>query len=255
MSVKRNNIVITGASGAIGTALAEVFSGPGVTLGLIGRDQTQLQITRDKCTRAGADVILAVVDVTDSYSLSAWLLNFDDEYPVDLVIANAGVTSTIGPEKESESWDDIRTVIDTNLYGVLGTVFPLIDRMQSRGRGQIAMMSSLAAYVGMPISPAYSGSKAAVKVYGEALRGLLSPRGIGVTVICPGFVKSAMSDSYPVSKPFLISADKAAVIIKKGIEKNRARVSFPFPLNIGVWFLSILPSSFNLAIQKYLRFY
>jgi short-subunit dehydrogenase len=255
MSNAIKSIIITGASGAIGSALAKAFSSQGITLGVVGRNHERLQAVRSECEKLGATVIPAVLDVTEYEPLCAWLLDFDRQHPVDVVIANAGAASTIGPDKQSESWEDLRRVFDTNLYGTLGTVSPLVERMRERGKGQIAMISSLGGYVGMPISPAYSGSKAAVKAYGEALRGILAPMGIGVTVICPGFVRSAMSDCYPASTPFMLSADKAAEIIKKGVEKNRARISFPFPLNVGAWFLSVLPSSLNLAIQRFLRFY
>ena len=76
---------------------------------------------------------------------------------------------------------------------MLNTVLPAVSLMKQRGRGQIAIVSSLAGFRGMPSAPAYSASKAAVKVYGEALRGELHEDGIGVSVVCPGFVKSRTS--------------------------------------------------------------
>ena len=106
----------------------------------------------------------------------------------------------------------------------------------------------------MPISPAYNASKAAIKVYGEGLRGWLAPQGVGVTVVCPGFVKSEMSDAYPGPTPFLVTADKAAAIINRGLARNSARISFPFPLNLAMWFLALLPPTLSLALQKAFRF-
>jgi short-subunit dehydrogenase len=199
-------------------------------------------------------VSLACLDVTDLATLTDWIDEFDQRHPLDLVIANAGVSSTLRGKDEMETWEITRRVFDTNLYGVLATIHPAIERMRQRGHGQIALMSSLGAYVGMPISPAYNGSKAAIKVYGEGLRGLLAPQGVGVTVICPGFVKSAMSDGYPGPRPFLVDTDKAARIIKQGLARNRARIAFPFPLSLGVWFLSILPPSVSLYLQRVFRF-
>jgi len=126
--------------------------------------------------------------------------------------------------------------------------------MRQRKTGQIALVSSLAAYRGLPITPSYCASKAGVKVYGEALRGWLAPEGIKVSVICPGFVKSAMSDQFEGDKPFLMTADKAAIIIKKGLVSNKSRISFPFPLNLGTWFLTLLPASFADSILGWISY-
>jgi short-subunit dehydrogenase len=248
------NILITGASGSIGSALAEAYAGAGVTLALCGRNAKRLKAIADQCRNLGAEVHEKLVDVTDMATLSGWVTEFDHAHPLDLVIANAGISSTITNERDAESWEDIRRVFDTNLDGVLATVYPAMESMRKRGHGQIAMMSSLGAYVGMPISPAYNASKAAIKVYGEGLRGWLEPQGVGVTVICPGFVKSDMSDRYPGPRPFLVPADKAAAIIQHGLARNRARIAFPFPLTLAMWFLSILPPALSLALQRIFRF-
>ncbi len=128
--------------------------------------------------------------------------------------------------------------------------------MRQRGNGQIALVSSLAAYRGMPVTPAYCASKAAVKSYGEALRGWLSPEGIQVNVICPGFVNSDMSDTFSAPKPFMVTATKAANIIKNDLKKNKAIIAFPFPLNLGMWLLALLPfsiASFFLGLSGYNR--
>jgi len=248
------NILITGASSGIGAALAEAYAAPTVTLALIGRDEVRLDRVAQRCRALGAEAITAHIDVTNPDTLAAWITKYDRTHPLDIVIANAGVTSTIAQEGAAESWEDIRRVFDTNLNGVLATVYPAMEAMRVRRHGQIAMMSSLGAYVGMPISPAYNASKAAIKVYGEGLRGWLAPQGVGVTVICPGFVQSRMSDAYPGPRPFLVPADRAATIIKRGLARNRARIAFPFPLTSVMWFLALLPPSWSLALQRLFRF-
>jgi short-subunit dehydrogenase len=126
--------------------------------------------------------------------------------------------------------------------------------MATRGYGQIALMSSLGAYVGMPISPAYNASKAALKVYGDGLRGWLAPQGVGVSVICPGFVESAMSDKYPGPRPFMLSAEHAAQIIRKGLADNRAVIAFPLPLAMTMRFLALLPTDWSLALQRLFKY-
>lgn len=248
------HILITGASGGIGAELAKAYAAPDTVLGLIGRNAGRLAAVATACEQQGAIVVQGLVDVTDLDALAEWIRAFDAEHPVDLAIANAGVTSSIGEGGEAESWEAVRQTFDVNLYGAVGTVFPLIEPMRARGSGQLVFVSSLAAYIGMPLTPSYSGSKAAVKVYGEALRGWLAPQGVKVSVVLPGFVASDMSDRFRGPKPFLISARRSAAIIRRGVAANRARIGFPFPLNLGVWLLSILPASLSLSIQKLLRF-
>jgi len=247
-------ILITGASNGLGAALALAYAEPGVHLALVARNEARLTAIAERCRAKHATVSLACLDVTNHAALTNWIDEFDRQYPLDLVISNAGISSTLSGGSTMESWDSVRRVFDTNVYGALATIHPAIERMRQRGRGQIALISSLGAYVGMPISPAYNGSKAAIKVYGEGLRGSLAPQGIGVTVVCPGFIKSAMSDSYPGPRPFLVSAEAAAARIKKGLERNPARIAFPFPLSLAMWFLSIVPPSVSLFLQRLFRF-
>lgn len=244
-SQNNKTILITGASGGIGAALAIRYACHQTLLILIARNEAKLTEIKKKCESKGAQVISHTIDIRASEKVQNTIQNIDLQYPLDLVICNAGVSSNIGKNGETESWDAICNVIDTNLYGVLATLNPLISRMQQRKYGQIAIISSLAAYRGMPITPAYCASKAAVKSYGEALRGWLADDGIKVSVVCPGFVESEMSTQFPGDKPMMISASKAAEIIYRGLMKNKANISFPFPLNLGMWFLAILPGGIS----------
>jgi len=132
-------------------------------------------------------------------------------------------------------------VLATNIDGVLNTIHPLIPRMRSRGRGQIAIMSSLAGFRGFPGAPAYCASKAAVRLMGESLRGELAALGIEVNVICPGFVRTPMTDRNPFPMPFLMEAERAARIIRRGLERNRGRIAFPLPVALAVRLLAALP--------------
>ena len=114
--------------------------------------------------------------------------------------------------------------------------------MKKRKRGQIAIISSLAGFRGLPSSPAYSGSKAAVRVYAEGLRGNLSKLGIQVNTVCPGYIKTPMTDVNDFPMPFIMTPQKCAKKIIKGLEKNKSRISFPFPLFFTVWFCALLPN-------------
>jgi short-subunit dehydrogenase len=236
-------IIITGASGDLGYALATAYAKTGVKLGLLGRNREKLQKTQQACEKKGATVESASIDVTHNKLLQQWIQQFNQQHPIDLLIANAGMTSSIGMNGEAEEWETINRVIDTNLKGILSTIQPLILPMRIRKQGQIAIVSSLAAYRGLPITPSYCASKAGIKSYGEALRGLLAKDNVQVSVICPGFIKSAMSDDFAGAKPFMISPEKAAIIIKNGLARNKACIAFPFPLSVGTQLLALLPAT------------
>lgn len=250
MSNNKRNILITGASDGIGAALAKRYASATTRLLLLARNETKLSAVALDCKNKQSAVRTFSIDVTDTQALQNVLCEIDAEYPIDLVICNAGVTSIIPKTGEAESWQSICNVIDTNVYGVLATLNPLIDKLRERKQGQIAIISSLAAHYGMPVSPAYCASKSAVKGYGQALRGWLKADGIGVSVVYPGFVKSALSDQFYSDKPFIISPERAADIIAKGIDKNKASISFPFLLNFGIRALSLLPSSLADSIMR-----
>src|SRR3546814_6092917 len=115
--------------------------------------------------------------------------------------------------------------------------------MRAVRRGHLAIMSSLAAFRGFPGAPAYCASKAAVRVWGEAMRGVLAPDGVEVNVICPGFVRSRMTAANPFRMPFLMDADRAARIIRRGLERNRSRIAFPFPPPVSAWLAGALPAA------------
>jgi short-subunit dehydrogenase len=113
------------------------------------------------------------------------------------------------------------------------------------------MVSSLAGYRGWPSAPAYTASKGAVRFYGEALRGALPNKNIQINVICPGFVRSHITDKNDFPMPFFMESDKAAKIIAKGLAKNKSRIAFPLPTVFGVWFMSILPDGLAQKILAY----
>ena len=155
-----SGIVITGASSGIGEALALDYARPGVALALTGRDAARLEAVAAACRAKGATVAADTVDVVDRETFAAWLTAFDDAHPVDLVIANAGISI----DKDNSSLDDfsvIRKTLDVNVGGVLNTVEPLLPRLIARKQGQIAIVSSLASFIGLPYSASYNASKAA----------------------------------------------------------------------------------------------
>lgn len=248
------NILITGASSGIGESLALHYAAPGVTLHLSGRDPNRLAAVSNAASARGAHVETRVIDVTDAQGMGAWMTAADNSTPLDLVIANAGISGGTGGGEggpmHCEPPAQARHIFNVNLGGVLNTIEPALPRMMARGRGQIAIISSLAAYRGWPGAPAYSASKGAVRFYGEALRGALHKSGVQVNVVCPGFIVSRMTAVNRFPMPFLMSSEKAAKIIAQGLEKNRSRIAFPFPTAFMAWLVSVLPDG---LIQHLLR--
>ena len=247
-------ILITGATGAIGSALALHYAQPGVLLVLQGRNDKKLNRISIQCIDSGADVSTKILDLRNISQLQNWLKELTDQHTLDLIMVNAGMNINIGETNEGEQWEAMECLIDLNIKSSFALINAILPTMRQRGSGQIAIMSSLAAYRGLPVTPSYCASKAALKTYGEALRDWLNPEGVKVNVVMPGYVKSDMCQKMPGPKPFLWSPEKAARYIAKGLQKNKARISFPFPLNFATWFLSVLPPSWSQWILKVLNY-
>lgn len=233
------NIVITGASSGLGAALARHYAAAGTTLFLHGRNSERLAKVAQEAAQRGAQVHQHCGDVADAQAMHTWLLACDAKAAVDLVIANAGISAGTGGKQEADA--QVRAIFATNIDGVINTIQPLVPLMLARGRGQLAIVSSLAGVRALPSCPAYSASKACVRYYGEALRGAVRAGGVSVSVICPGYIRTPMTDINPFPMPFLMDADKAARIIARGLSRRAPRIAFPLRLYLPLWWLSCLP--------------
>ncbi|MFH1804101.1 MAG: SDR family NAD(P)-dependent oxidoreductase [Pseudomonadota bacterium] len=239
MSMQYSAILITGASSGIGAALARHYACTGTTLFLSGRNLARLKQVENDCRAKGANVFSDVLDVTERETLHDYVIQCDGIMPLSLVIVNAGISAGTG--QDGESPEQVRDILATNVAGVLNTIDPAIACMTLRRRGQIAIMASQASYRGLPSAPAYCASKAAVRVYGEGLRGALAPFGVKVNVICPGFVQSRITDANDFPMPFFMKADKAAKIIDRGLTRNKGIIAFPWQMNMVSTILKLLP--------------
>jgi short-subunit dehydrogenase len=231
-------ILITGAGSGLGKALALEYAKNNIILFLCGRNSEKLNITANACKAKGAKVETRILDVKSSLEMQQFIAEICANHKLDLVIANAGISAGTASGIESEA--QINEIFSINIDGVLNSINPAIKFMRNQKSGQIAIMSSLAGFKGLPSSPAYSASKAAVRVYGEGLRGSLAQFGIEVNVICPGYIKTPMTDANNFYMPFLMAPDKAAQIIKTGLEKNQSRIAFPFRFYFIVWLVTLI---------------
>ncbi|WP_240048327.1 SDR family NAD(P)-dependent oxidoreductase [Crenalkalicoccus roseus] len=219
------SLLITGASSGIGAALARAYAAPGRVLFLTGRDRARLDAVAEACRALGARVETALLDVTDAAATAAFLRAADAAYPLDLVIANAGIAE--GVSEPATDLEAARRLIEVNLFGSLNTLAPAIAAMAGRGRGQVVLMSSIAALRGLPGSHGYSASKAALKALAEGLRAPLAARGVAVNLVLPGFVRTPMNEGRGFPTPLRIEPDRAAAIIRRGLAANRAVIAFP----------------------------
>ena len=240
------SILITGASSGIGEALALEYAAPGVHLTLTGRDQPRIDDVGQQCANKGATVRAVTLDVTDRDGMAALIGKVDQSHPLDLVIANAGISGGSGGDGETEA--QARAIFDVNFTGVLNTIWPAIEAMKTRKYGHIAMVSSIAGVTPLPGAPAYSASKVAVKAYAEALNGALRPDGIVVTAICPGFVESRITAKNNFPMPLFMDGPKAARRIRNGLKKQPISLFFPKRLAAVTWLISVLPPCWRVWI-------
>jgi short-subunit dehydrogenase len=250
----RRTIVITGASSGIGKALALRYARDAPHLALLGRNAERLERVAAECCRLGAQVEIATIDVRARIEMREWLERRDEAGAIDLVIANAGVMVGRPPGGLLEDQIDSISLLETNVLGIVNTIQPLLPRMISRSRGQIGITGSIASFVPLPDAPSYCASKAAVLNYGLALRGLLREKGIRVSVICPGYVETPMSQQESGRKPFEMPAARAAALIARGLERDQPIVAFPFWFALGSRMSILLPDRARQSIQQAFRF-
>ncbi len=221
--------MITGASSGIGRALAVSLARRGAKLGLIARRAEALAEVVGEIEVLGAQAVAQPADVQDSSSLALAVDQLRERLgPIDVMIANAG----IGPTKHASELcgEDIAEVININVIGAANSATAVMPDMLARGRGHLVVISSLAAYRGLPKSAAYCASKAAVSALFESLRLDLEPSGIDVSIIHPGFIKTPLTAGRQAQLPFLMELDDAVEKIVSAIERRKKTYSFPWQL-------------------------
>jgi short-subunit dehydrogenase len=241
MSTKRPAVLLTGAANGIGRATALALAARGTPLGLIDRDGTALSALVQDLKERGATVADATADVTDREGLIRAVTSIEAAVgPMEVLVACAGIgTLTLVPELDTAM---LRQTLEVNLVGVAQSIEAVLPGMVARGRGHIVGVASVAGYRGFPWMISYSASKAALIAYLEALRPGLRRRGVTVTTVCPGFVRTQMSTSVPYQYPVnMIEPEDAARYLVRAVEKRPRNCVFPWNTRIGLAILKYMP--------------
>jgi short-subunit dehydrogenase len=223
-------VLITGASSGIGRGLALELARRGAKLGLVARRRELLEdLVSEIGSKHQQDVLLLPADVSDRQTMreaaESLLAAFGH---VDVLFANAGIGVT-NPAAEFDA-AKLAAVINVNVVGAANSVEAVLPEMIARGRGQLVVISSLAAYRGLPKSAAYCASKAAVSAMFESFRVDLQPLGINVTIIHPGFIKTPLTAGRRARLPWLMECETAVKKILRAVEKRKKSYAFPWQL-------------------------
>jgi NADP-dependent 3-hydroxy acid dehydrogenase YdfG len=229
---------LTGASAGIGEAMVGPLIDAGARVALTARREDALARIAGRHP-AGATLVVPA-DVTDRTAVHRAAARISEAWGgIDLAIFNAGgeVLGAPGAAGAAAFVDNIRL----NYFSVVYGVEAVVPSMLARGSGHIAAMGSVAAYGAVPTAAGYGAAKAALNYAMDALRFDLEPRGVAVTIINPGFVRTSLSDRLSFYKPFLMTPDRAARIIVDGLARRRREIHFPRAFSWVLKGLRLLP--------------
>jgi len=222
-------VFITGASSGIGEYLAYSYSKLNYYVGLAARRENNLNKVATKCVELGGKAKIYPLDVLNEIQCSVAIKDFISiPGSVEAVYANAGAGTS--DELSSGSSSAMNRILSINILGVTNTVMPFIPYMKSIKNGKIAVICSIASFRGLAHHSAYSGSKAAVRNICQGWGTALYKHGISVTAICPGFIKSEMTDNNKFYMPFLMDTDVAVKKIIRAVDKKRKVFIFPWQM-------------------------
>jgi short-subunit dehydrogenase len=240
MSFANQVAIITGASSGLGRELAKELARQGAKVGLVARRRDNLAELAEEIHKAGGVAAFAVADVVEREPLQSAIGELGGQLgPIDLLVANAGVgaPTTLAPVNIS----DFEKMFRVNVFGVVYAIEAVVPQMLERKKGHIAAVSSLAGYKGLPGEWGYTSSKAAVNNIMEGLRIQVRDKGIAVTNICPGFIKTAMTAKNDFWMPGLLEADDAARRIVRALLRKKKVYNFPWQMTLFMWATTRMP--------------
>ncbi|HEX9163722.1 MAG TPA: SDR family NAD(P)-dependent oxidoreductase [Thermoanaerobaculia bacterium] len=234
------NAIITGASSGIGASVARELARRGWSLGLLARRADLLERLRAELP---ARSVALPCDVTDASAVERAVRTGEAGLggPFDLAIANAGVS--IPNHAAKFNLEEADLTIRVNVLGTMYLFAAVVPSMIQRRSGRFAGVASIAGLRGLPGAAPYSASKAAMQAFLEASRIELAPYGVGVTIVNPGFIATAMTEKNRFRMPFLMEVDRAARIIADGIERGKRVVEFPRPMSLLMRFARHVPDA------------
>ena len=241
MTGPRPTVLVTGAANGIGRATAILLASRGHRLGLLDRDPDRLAATLGAIREAGGSAAMAVADVTDLGAVRDAVARVEAEVgPVETLLACAGVGGlTLLPDLDPAG---LRRMLEVNVVGVAHSIDAVLPGMIARGAGHLVGISSVAGFRGLPWMAAYSASKAAVSAYLEGLRPALKRRGVKITTVCPGFVRTAITADTPFRKPVkMLTPEGAAPYLVRAIDRRPRDYVFPLGTRLGMNFLRVIP--------------
>lgn len=242
MNWQGKRILLTGASSGIGAALAVAMAERGAALGLVARRRGLLDELKQRCENAGGKAEVFCADVRDEAALTECAAEFRGRFGgIDIMIANAGIGGN-NEKCRSLQPDAVREVIETNLMGAVNAVHAVLPEMLRANSGHLVAISSLAGFRGLPRSAAYSASKAAMTNYFESIRLDTADKGIAVTIIRPGFIKTPLTSGRDAKMPFLMELDAAVPQFLRAIERKKAFAAFPWQLAMIVRLGRLMPA-------------
>lgn len=251
MSFQDRVILITGSGSGIGRQLARVLSAEGAKIAALDRDPAALESLSAEL--AGKPLATALADVTDLPGTRVACAALERKLgPIDILIANAG----IGIETSALNYrgEDVAAQINVNLIGVSNSVDAVLPGMRLRRRGHLVVISSLASYRGLPRMAGYCASKAGVSSLFEALRIELKPEGIITTTICPGWIRTPLTENIKVPQPYMMEVDYAVGRMVEAIRAGKPQVAFPARGAWRVRLLRFLPATWSdWLVRRYMR--
>jgi short-subunit dehydrogenase len=233
-------VLITGASSGLGKGLALAYAESGNVLGLVARREDALQEVARAANERGARSIVLKADVRDADAMNEAVASFSERAGgIDIAIANAGVSE--GRNDERIDAKRAAQLFEINVIGVSNTLLPCVGRMVEQGSGTLVGMSSVAGYRAIPGSLCYSTSKAAVITFMEGLEMELSGSGVHAMSLCPGFVRTPLTDKNEFSMPFMIECDDACARMKRAIDQKKSQYTFPLPMAVAAQIMRVAP--------------